>query len=517
MSAEEILLLVDEDEAIDLTDALGALAGSEKAPNATMMAIAEQFPEPAGWTATATVPFSSARKWSGGTFGAFGSWVVGAPEMLMPNDRRITNAMGDATTRGKRVLLVARSARPLTRDQAPLDLEPVALVVIADRIRADAAGTLRFFADQGVEAKVISGDHPDTVAAIAREVGIEGEVVDARHLPEDESALVEVLERGTIFGRVTPHQKRAMVKALQSQGHVVAMTGDGVNDVLALKDADIGIAMGSGSGASRAVAQLVLLDASFATIPSVVAEGRRVIGNIERVANLFVTKTVYAFLFAVFVGIFARVFPFVPRHLTLIGTLTIGAPAFVLALAPTTDRARPGFVGRVLKFAVPVGAIAAVATFSAYELAISEGVDLLRARTLATIVLVAIGMFALIMNSRPLTPGKRALIGSMGALFGLILITRGMREFFELETPRLLVLLAGIGIIGITGALLYASLRSVGWLQQMPQLLRTPFEGGRAVGALRTGIARMRDRARRIGEARGAPQEPPASDSDLEP
>jgi cation-transporting ATPase E len=517
MSAEEILLLVDEDEAIDLTDALGALAGSEKAPNATMMAIAEQFPEPVGWTATATVPFSSARKWSGGTFGAFGSWVVGAPEMLMPNDRRITNAMGDATTRGKRVLLVARSARPLTRDQAPLDLEPVALVVIADRIRADAAGTLRFFADQGVEAKVISGDHPDTVAAIAREVGIEGEVVDARHLPEDESALVEVLERGTIFGRVTPHQKRAMVKALQSQGHVVAMTGDGVNDVLALKDADIGIAMGSGSGASRAVAQLVLLDASFATIPNVVAEGRRVIGNIERVANLFVTKTVYAFLFAVFVGIFARVFPFVPRHLTLIGTLTIGAPAFVLALAPTTDRARPGFVGRVLKFAIPVGAIAAVATVSAYELAISEGVDLLRARTLATIVLVAIGMFALIMNSRPLTPGKRVLIGSMGALFGLILITRGMREFFELETPRLLVLLAGIGIIGITGALLYASLRSVGWLQQMPALLRTPFEGGKAVGALRSGIARMRDRARRIGEARGAPQEPPASDSDLEP
>ncbi|MEX1207036.1 MAG: HAD-IC family P-type ATPase, partial [Acidimicrobiia bacterium] len=513
MSAEEILLLVDEDQAIDLTDALGALAAAEPTPNATMLAITEQFPEPIGWIATATVPFSSARKWSGASFGSLGSWVIGAPEVLMPNDRTISSAIGDATARGKRVLLVARSPRPLTKQEVPFDLEPIALVVLADRVRADAAETLRFFADQGVQAKVISGDHPDTVAAIAREVGLDGEVVDARHLPEDERELVAVLERGTIFGRVTPHQKRAMVKALQSRGHVVAMTGDGVNDVLALKDADIGIAMGSGSGASRAVAQLVLLDASFATIPNVVAEGRRVIGNIERVANLFVTKTVYAFLFAVLVGIFARVFPFVPRHLTLIGTLTIGAPAFFLALAPRSDRARPGFVGRVLKFAVPVGAIAAIATFSAYELAIAEGVDLLRARTLATIVLVAIGMFALIINSRPLTAGKRVLIGSMGALFGLILVTPGMREFFELETPRLLVLLAGMGIIGITGALLYASLRSVGWLQQMPDLLRTPFEGADGpVGALRNGIARIRQRASRIGQPQEASsRQPPAA------
>ncbi len=175
----------------------------------------------------------------------------------------------------------------------------------------DAAQTLRYFAAQGVAAKVISGDHPQTVAAIAAQVGLPGadRVVDARTLPEEGEALADAMEQGTVFGRVTPHQKRAMVAALQSRGHVVAMTGDGVNDALALKDADIGIAMGSGAAASRAVAQLVLLDGSFATLPSVVAEGRRVISNIERVANLFLTKTVYAFLLAILVGVFSPPLP----------------------------------------------------------------------------------------------------------------------------------------------------------------------------------------------------------------
>ncbi|HSM01357.1 MAG TPA: HAD-IC family P-type ATPase [Acidimicrobiia bacterium] len=501
LSVEEIVLLVGEDEAIDLTDALGALAASDPTPNATMLAITEHFVEPPGWRARSTIPFSSARKWSGASFGEFGSWLIGAPEMLMPNDPNVRRAIGDATARGKRVLLVGRSTQALDKERIPDDLQAISLVLLADRVRPEAAETLRFFAEQDVKAKVISGDHPDTVAAIAREVGLEGEAVDARHLPENEDELVEVLERATIFGRVTPHQKRAMVKALQSRGHVVAMTGDGVNDVLALKDADIGIAMGSGSGASRAVAQLVLLDGSFATIPSVVGEGRRVIANIERVANLFVTKTVYAFLLAVLVGIFAQVFPFVPRHLTLVGTLTIGAPAFFLALAPRADRARPGFVGRVLKFAIPVGTIAAIATYGAYELAISEGVSLIRSRTLATIVLVAVGMFALVINSRPLTVGKRVLIGVMAGIFGVILLSSGMREFFELELPRLVVLLAGVGVIGITGALLYAALRSVGWVQQMPDLLRHPFEGADGpMDAIRNGIEKLRRRARKIGE-----------------
>ena len=334
--------------------------------------------------------------------------------------------------------------------------------------------------------KVISGDHPETVAAIARLVGLPGadQVVDARNLPEDDASLISVIEQGSVFGRVTPHQKRAMIAALQARGHVVAMTGDGVNDVLALKDADIGIAMGSGSSASRAVAQLVLLDGSFDTLPSVVDEGRRVIANIERVANLFVTKTVYALLLAILVVVFASPFPFVPRHLTLVGTLTIGAPGFFLALAPTAVRARPGFIARVLRFALPVGTLAAAATYAAYELAIAEGVTLLRARTLATLVLVSVGLFALVLNSRPLTPGRRVLVGTMAAIFGLIVVTPAWRVFFELELPRLVVVLAGIGIIGITGGVMYGALRAFGWLKQVPTLLRTPFEPQRAGGIL---------------------------------
>ena len=244
----------------------------------------------------------------------------------------------------------------------PADVEPVALVCLEERIRGDAPDTIAYFADQGVAVKVISGDNPATVGAVAAKVGLLGETapVDARTLPEDPEPLADVLEQSSVFGRVQPHQKRAMVHALQRRGHVVAMTGDGVNDVLALKDADVGVAMGSGSSASRGVAQVVLLDDSFASMPRVVAEGRRVIGNVERVANLFVTKSVYALLLALAVGVAQRPFPFLPRHLTIVSSLTIGIPAFFLALGPNEERSRPGFVGRVARFAIPAGTVAAV-------------------------------------------------------------------------------------------------------------------------------------------------------------
>jgi len=497
------------DERHDPAPALGALAAADPNPNATLQAVAAAFPAPAaGWWPTRTVPFSSARKWSGASFGSAGSWVIGAPEMVLPDDPLVIAAMEKATSRGRRVLLLARAAAELPADGLPAGLEPVALVGLTDRIRPDAAQTLRYFAAQGVTAKVISGDNPQTVAAIAEQVGLPGadRVVDARTLPEGGEELADAMEQGTIFGRVTPHQKRAMVAALQSRGHVVAMTGDGVNDALALKDADIGIAMGSGAAASRAVAQLVLLDGSFATLPYVVAEGRRVISNIERVANLFLTKTVYAFLLAILVGVFSRPFPFVPRHLTLVGSLTIGIPAFFLALAPSAQRARPGFVRRVVSFALPVGGLAAAATYCAYELAIFEDLGLIEARTLAALVLVSIGLFALIINARPLTPWRRLLIGAMAAVFLIVMASPGWRVFFELDLPRLVVLLAGVGIVGLTGGILYGSLRALGWVQQVPELLRAPNGGVGPV--LRRGLAWLRERARRIGEPLGP--EPPS-------
>jgi cation-transporting ATPase E len=499
------------DERHDPAPALGALAAADPNPNATLQAIGEAFPAPAaGWWPSRLVPFSSARKWSGVHFGGAGSWVLGAPEMVLPDDPLVIASMEKEAARGHRVLLLARAAGDFAGDALPAGLEAVALVGLTDRIRSDAAQTLRYFAAQGVAAKVISGDHPQTVAAIAAQVGLPGadRVVDGRTLSEDPEELADAMERGTIFGRVTPHQKRAMVAALQSRGHVVAMTGDGVNDALALKDADIGIAMGSGAAASRAVAQLVLLDGSFATLPSVVAEGRRVISNIERVANLFLTKTVYAFLLAILVGAFSRPFPFVPRHLTLVGSLTIGIPSFFLALAPSTQRARPGFVRRVVSFALPVGGLAAAATYCAYELAIYEGLGLIQARTLAALVLVSISLFALIINARPLTPWRRLLIGAMASIFLIILASPAWRGFFELDLPRLVVLLAGVGIVGLTGGILYGSLRAVGWLQQVPVLLRSPAGRAGLGPALRRGLARLRERARRIGEPL-EPEPPP--------
>ncbi len=453
---------------------LGALGAAEPDPNATLKAVIRRFPAPDGWHASTAVPFSSARKWSGASFDGRGTWVLGAPEILAPDDSQVASIADEHAARGRRVLLLAYSELRLETERAPRRLEPHSVLVLGDQIRTDAAQTLRYFADQGVQAKVISGDHPDTVAAIARDVGVPGSqhVVDARTMPAEPEALAQVVESGTVFGRVTPYQKRAMVKALQSQGHVVAMTGDGVNDVLALKDADIGIAIGTGSAAARSVAQLVLIDGKFDTLPGVVGEGRRVISNIERVANLFVTKTVYAIFIALAVGLAGRTFPFLPRDLTLVGSVTIGIPAFFLALAPTTRRAAPGFVWRVTRFAVPTGVAAGLATFFAYELAISEEVTLAEARTTATLVLSALGLFALGMVARPLRPWKKGLIWSMAGLLLILLLSGPSQEFFELDLPRTAILLASLGVVAIAGFLMIGTLRAVGWIKHVPELLR---------------------------------------------
>jgi cation-transporting ATPase E len=257
-----------------------------------------------------------------------------------------------------------------------------------------------------------------------------------------------------------------MVAALQARGHVVAMTGDGVNDVLALKDADIGVAMGSGAGASRSVAQLVLLDSRFEVLPEVVAEGRRVIGNVERVANLFLTKTVYATFLAIAVGIAQLPFPFLPRHLTVVSAFTIGIPGFFLALSPNTSRARPGFVGRVLRFAVPAGAVAAAATFLAYALARDEpGTSLAEARTTATLVLFGVALWVLDILARS-TAVRRVLVAAMAAGFALTLAVPAARHFFGLDPPRALVWFAAVGIVTLAGLALEAGWRAAGWLRQ---------------------------------------------------
>ncbi|MFF7868965.1 HAD-IC family P-type ATPase [Streptomyces qaidamensis] len=440
---------------------LGALGASDPRPNASLKAIIDTYPAVEDWRCTEALPFSSARKYSGAAFsegdGQAGRWLLGAPDVLLAEDDPALAETGRLNEQGLRVLLLARVARDLDDPEVAKEAKPVALVVLEQRLRPDAADTLRYFADQNVRAKVISGDNAVSVGAVAAKLGLSGTTVDARRLPAERDGMAEALDGGTVFGRVTPQQKRNMVGALQSRGHTVAMTGDGVNDVLALKDADIGVAMGSGSEATRAVAQIVLLNNSFATLPSVVAEGRRVIGNITRVATLFLVKTVYSVLLAVLVVCSQVEYPFLPRHLTLLSTLTIGIPAFFLALAPNKERAKPNFVRRVMRYAIPGGVVAAVATFTTYLLAREHytGPGALDAETsAATLTLFLISMWVLAIIARPYTWWRVALVTAMAGAFLLVLVVPWLQHFFALKLVGMTVPWIAVGIAAVAAAAL---------------------------------------------------------------
>ncbi len=417
--------------------ALGALAADEHA-NATMRAVGETFTDP-GWQRTGSVPFSSARKWSAVAFAGHGSWYVGAPEMLWSApgaDPAVLDRAHEHAAAGRRVLLLARTDAPLAGEILPGGLEAIALVQLEERIRADAAATFRYFDEQGVTLRVISGDSPATVGAVAQRAGIPGadRAADARMLPDDLDELADALDEHVVLGRVVPHQKRAIVRALQSRGHVVAMTGDGVNDALALKDADIGIAMGDGAAATRAVAQLVLLDGQFGAMPGVVAEGRRVITNVERVANLYVTKTVYAVVLAVLVGVAAWTYPFVPRQMTVVSSLSIGIPSFFLALAPSAQRYVPGFVRRVGRFTIPAGLTLGITTVATYGVVRRlDHVTPADAGSVAVVVLLTLGLWVLLVLARPLTAWRVLLVALMAAAFFVLIASPALRHFYEIH------------------------------------------------------------------------------------
>ncbi|MFE9769842.1 HAD-IC family P-type ATPase [Streptomyces sp. NPDC005808] len=440
---------------------LGSLGESDPRPNASLQAIIDAYPDSEDWRCTESLPFSSARKYSGATFsegnGEASTWLLGAPDVLLSDGDPALAETARLNEAGLRVLLLTRATKDLGDPAVAEGARPTALVVLEQRLRPDAADTLRYFAEQNVQAKVISGDNAVSVGAVAGKLGLSGAVVDARRLPTERAEMARSLDEGTVFGRVTPQQKRDMVGALQSNGHTVAMTGDGVNDVLALKDADIGVSMGSGSEATRAVAQIVLLNNSFATLPSVVAEGRRVIGNITRVATLFLVKTVYSVLLAILVVCWQVEYPFLPRHLTLLSTLTIGVPAFFLALAPNKERARPNFVRRVMRYSIPGGVIAAVATFVSYLIARHHytGTGALAAETsAATLTLFLISMWVLAIIARPYTWWRITLVASMGGAFLVVLVVPWLQNFFALKLVGVTMPWIAVGIAAVAAAAL---------------------------------------------------------------
>ncbi|MEV6671769.1 cation-translocating P-type ATPase [Streptomyces sp. NPDC051162] len=471
MDVSELRVLLKSADEAYVRQVLGALGECDPRPNASLKAIIDAYPDGSGWRCTESLPFSSARKYSGAALNGpdteSSNWLLGAPDVLLPDGHPSLSEIERLNAQGLRVLLLARAERELDDPRVVEGVSPTALVVLEQRLRPDAGDTLRYFAQQDVSAKVISGDNAVSVGAVAAKLGLPGSgaPVDARRLPAEKEPMAKALEEGSVFGRVTPQQKRDMVAALQSRGHTVAMTGDGVNDVLALKDADIGVSMGSGSEATRAVAQIVLLDNSFATLPSVVAEGRRVIGNITRVATLFLTKTVYSVLLAILVVCSRVPYPFLPRHLTLLSTLTIGVPAFFLALAPNTERAKPHFVRRVMRYAVPAGLLAGAATFAAYLVARAyyTGPDSLAAQTsVATLTLFLISMWVLAIIARPYTWWRIALVIAMGLGFLVVLAVPWLQRFFALKLVGTTMPWAAVAIAAAAAVALELAWRWVG-------------------------------------------------------
>ena len=399
---------------------------------------------------------------------------MGAPEILFAGADGGSELLSHAqrlSTGGVRVVAIARAQQSCRRGsdgeaQLPEGRHAVGLVVLSEQIRPDAAQTLAYFRAQGVDVKIISGDNPTTVAAVAADAGVVSPsggaptALDARELPTEATdstaleALAEAVEGAQVLGRVVPEQKRALVQALQSRGHTVAMTGDGVNDSLALKDADLGIAMGNGAPATKAVARMVLLSGEFSALPGVVAEGRRVMANTERIASLFLAKTIYASLIAVVVAITAIGYPFLPRQLTIVSSLTIGIPAFALALAPNDRRYRSGFLRRVLTLAVPAGLVAGIMTLAARQWLALEGAEQAQVTTAATLVLVVSGLSLLTLTARPLLGWRLGLVLLMGGAAVLGVLIPGVREFFVLTWPDpgtwlTIVVAGGAAVLGI--------------------------------------------------------------------
>lgn len=443
-----------------LREALGSLVATQEDRNDTSEAIGAAIPaDPLTGT---EIPFNSRYKFSG-VQTQDAAWILGAPDVLLASDGEAAATARELGDAGLRVLAFGKVPGQLTvpgegatMTDAPT-LDDPALVTLRQQLRPDARETLDFFAKQDVDLKIISGDNPDSVKAVAAgATDRELVAVDARELDGlSEEDFDAEIARANVFGRVSPEQKQQMVESLHRADRTVAMTGDGVNDVLALKKADIGVAMGSGSAATRSVAQLVLLTNRFSALPKVVAEGRRVIGNIERVANLFLTKTVYSVVLALVVGILGISFPFQPIHVTITGWFTIGIPAFILSLAPNTERPRDGFVKRVLSLALPsgllIGGIAVGMWIVVYPGGDAPQLERDQAGTAVLLALIIMGLWVLGIVARPLNWWKVLLLCGCVVGYLVIFTVPFMRELVLLEPGDASLMVTG-AVVGVCGA-----------------------------------------------------------------
>lgn len=419
-----------------LSDYAAALGGE----NATMRAIAECFKAPTNRTAVATLPFSSKNKYGGAAFDDGQTYLLGAPEFILGERMaQYETFFRSLAETGSRVLLLARAAG---NGFDTSGAEPLLALMLLNRIRENAPATFRYFAEQGVAIKVISGDSPVTASAAAREAGIEGseKYLDVSSIATDEQ-LAGMCEDYTVFGRVTPERKRVIIKALKKAGHTVAMTGDGVNDVLALKEANCSIAMASGSEVTRQVSELVLLDSDFAAMPAVVAEGRRVINNIERSASLFLVKNIFSFFIAWITIIFSLRYPVTPAQLTLVNMLTIGIPSFVLALEPNTSLVKGKFLRNVLSSAAPAAITDIVVLFLTMLFTHIFKIPAAETSTVAATLVALVGFMMLFRVCRPFDAIRRVLFIGMLLLFAVgIFFFSALFSMSPLSSESLLVL-----------------------------------------------------------------------------
>lgn len=436
MSVSEVVELETGRSSGSIEEAAGAFIAALEDDNATYAALKRYFQPNSLWKPIQKTPFSSVRKWSSATFEGKGTILFGAPEFLLRGrDYSLPPRIGEAEAEGCRVLLMAWSPEPVN-GVLPRELYPTAALVLRDPVRADAKETLDFFRSQDVDLKIISGDNPVTVSSIAKQAGLHryDSYVDVSSLP-DEEALRAAAEQYTIFGRVGPEQKRTLVLALKEKGHTVAMTGDGVNDVLALKDADCSIAMASGSDAARQVSQLVLLESNFSALPDVVMEGRRVVNNITRTASLFLVKTIFSFLLAILSAVFGLSYPLDPLHLSLIGIVAEGIPSFILALEPNRDRVKGDFLKTVLGRALPSALLIVLYLMLVQALSPYLAVSALELTTLGVLLTGFIWLMQLFEVCRPFDRLRAVLWILMTA--GFFIAATLLHGFFELGTLSL--------------------------------------------------------------------------------